>query len=94
MELPDLPAGIYRHYKGHRYLVLGYGHDADYEGRQVVVYVGLELDDARPGPRLSVRTAESFLGPVEVAGEIAPRFAYEGPSWGSQDELTEPGDAG
>lgn len=28
-DLPDLPAGVYRHYKGPLYLVLGYGHDAN-----------------------------------------------------------------
>lgn len=83
MALPDLPAGVYRHYKGHRYLVLGYGHDADYEDRQVVIYVGLELDDARPGPRLAVRTAESFFGPVQLSpgGPVVARFSYEGPSY-------------
>lgn len=30
-ELPDLPAGVYQHYKGPLYLVLGYGHDANAE---------------------------------------------------------------
>lgn len=75
----DIPAGIYRHYKGHLYLVLGYASDADQEGRDVVVYVGLELDDARPGPRMRVRTAGQFLGDVEVGGVTVPRFTYEGP---------------
>lgn len=28
-DLPDLPAGVYRHYKGHFYQVFGYGHDAN-----------------------------------------------------------------
>ncbi len=58
-DLPDLPAGIYRHYKGPLYQTLGYGHDANYEPRNTVVYIGLYLDDARPGPRLSTRTAIS-----------------------------------
>ena len=59
MELPPLHSGIYRHYKNHYYLVLGYGHDANDESRITVSYVGLELDDARTGPRISTRTAVS-----------------------------------
>ena len=59
MNLPDLPAGIYRHYKGHQYLALGYGHDANYEHRVTVQYIPLELTGAKPGPRLATRTAIS-----------------------------------
>lgn len=57
--LPDLPAGIYKHYKGHFYQVLGYGHDANYEDRTTVIYIGLQLMDAHDGPRLATRTALS-----------------------------------
>lgn len=67
--LPDLPAGVYQHYKGPSYLVLGYGHDSNEDGRDVVVYVGLQLDDAKPGPRLAVRTAADFLAQVCGEGE-------------------------
>ena len=59
MSLPEVPAGVWRHWKGADYLVLGLGHDADVEGRTVVVYV--PLYDV-PGPRLAVRTVEGFLG--------------------------------
>jgi hypothetical protein len=64
-SLPDLRAGIYRHYKGPLYLVLGYGHDANQEDRTVVVYVGLQLDGAKSGARLSVRTADDFFAIVD-----------------------------
>ena len=74
MSLPDLPAGVWRHWKGRDYLVLGLGHDADHEGRTVVVYVPL-YDVA--GPRLAVRTVEEFLG--EAAPGVA-RFTYRGPA--------------
>jgi hypothetical protein len=57
--LRDLPAGIYRHYKGHYYQCLGYGHDANYEDRITVNYIGLQLQDAHTGPRMATRTAES-----------------------------------
>jgi hypothetical protein len=74
VSLPDLQAGVWRHWKGRDYLVLGLGHDADQEGRTVVVYVPLyEVS----GPRLAVRTVEEFLG---EAAPGAPRFRYVGPA--------------
>jgi hypothetical protein len=104
--LPTLPSGIYRHYKQRHYLVLGYGHDANYEDRWVVVYVGLELNDAHSGPRLAVRTVEDFLAWVTpegtmVADQYQPesmqikqghmrRFTYIGPSW-DPDQMPQPG---
>ena len=74
MSLPDVPAGVWRHWKGRDYLVLGLGHDADHEGRTVVVYV--PLYDV-PGPRLAVRTLEDFVG--EASPGVA-RFTYRGPA--------------
>lgn len=79
---PDvaLPAGIYRHYKGPLYLVLGLAHDANaddlfwfdddaqdfdrFTDREVVVYVGLQLDEAHTGARLAVRTLQDFVARV------------------------------
>jgi hypothetical protein len=55
-----LIAGVYRHYKGPLYLVMGLAHDANEDGRVAVLYVPLQLDDAHPGPRLAVRTLEDF----------------------------------
>ncbi len=66
MALADLPTGIYRHYKGPLYLVFGYGHDANQEGRITVEYVGLELNQAHTGPRLANRTAVSDDPKVEA----------------------------
>jgi hypothetical protein len=93
--LPELPAGVYRHYKGHQYLVLGYARDSDSaDGRIVVVYIGLELT-GDPGPiRMHVRTVEDFLADVdpdtgEEVTDLLPytrwrnrvaRFVYLGPS--------------
>ena len=95
--LPELPAGVYRHYKQRYYLVLGYGHDANFDDRWVVVYVGLELNDARSGPRLAVRSVSDFLAWVTPEGSTVAhqdlpeaehakhghvrRFTYVGPSW-------------
>jgi hypothetical protein len=61
MTLPTLLAGVYRHYKGPLYLVMGYAHDANSEQRAAVVYIGLQLDDAHRGPRLAVRDATDFF---------------------------------
>lgn len=91
-DLDDLRAGVYRHYKGPLYLVLGYGHDANDEGRTVVVYVGLQLDGAKQGARLAVRTVSDFFAIVDPAsGEVRDypyptpdcprRFTYVGPAW-------------
>ncbi|MEX2291527.1 MAG: DUF1653 domain-containing protein [Mycobacteriales bacterium] len=73
MSLPELQAGVWRHWKGNDYLVLGLGHDAADPSRAVVVYV--PLYDV-PGPRLAVRTAERFLEEVSPG---VPRFRYRGP---------------
>jgi hypothetical protein len=56
----DLLAGVYQHYKGPLYLVLGLAHDANEDGRECIVYVGLQLDQAESGARLAVRTREDF----------------------------------
>ena len=74
MTAPDVPAGVWRHWKGKDYLVLGLGHDADVDGRTVVVYV--PLYDV-PGPRLAVRTVGGFLEEVSPG---VPRFRYVGPA--------------
>jgi hypothetical protein len=68
-QLPTLPAGVWRHYKGQHYQVLGYGHDADFEDRVVVIYMGLELDGAKTGPRFAVREYTDFLANVHI-GEL------------------------
>jgi hypothetical protein len=95
-NLPDLRAGVYRHYKGPLYLVLGYGHDANNDSRQVVVYVGLQLDGAKPGPRLAVRDVDDFFAIVNPLNGVAQkscvfpsptfprRFTYVGPTWEGQ----------
>jgi hypothetical protein len=64
-ELPDLPAGVWRHHNGPLYQVLGYAEDstnAAEPGRVVVVYVGLQLDGQARSLRLKVREAGEFLG--------------------------------
>ncbi len=96
-DLPPLLAGVYQHYRGPLYLVLGYAHDANQDGRTVVVYVGLELTPtAKPGARMSVRDVTDFFAIVDpVDGWVIPgatepiqgqarRFTYLGPALGSE----------
>jgi hypothetical protein len=84
----DVRMGIYRHYKGPLYQVLGLAHDANADafcngieeemfpdGRTVVVYIGLQLDAAHLGPRLAVRTLEDFTAWVDVQEPTSTREA-------------------
>jgi hypothetical protein len=64
-EFPKFKAGIYQHYKGPFYLVLGLAHDANDEKRMAIIYIGLELNRAHTGPRLAVRTYEDFYSWVD-----------------------------
>lgn len=74
-------SGIYQHYKGPLYLVLGIAHDANDEGREVVVYVPLELNQAHRGPRMAVRTVADFIDFIDDGKQIIPRFSYVGQTY-------------
>ncbi|RDI97879.1 DUF1653 domain-containing protein [Dyella solisilvae] len=64
-------AGIYRHYKGQRYRVLGTARHSE-TMEEVVVYQALYGDFG-----LWVRPATMFCETVELEGEPIPRFALE-----------------
>lgn len=65
----SLPTGIYRHYKGQQYRVVGVAQHSETE-EQLVVYQTLygAFD-------LWVRPVSMFLEQVEVEGVQQPRFA-------------------
>ena len=65
----QLQPGLYRHYKGPEYRVLGVAHHSETE-QQMVVYQALYGDYG-----LWVRPLEMFCESVEVDGETVPRFA-------------------
>lgn len=67
----SLTAGIYRHYKGQRYRVLGTARHSE-TMEEVVVYQALYGDYG-----LWVRPAIMFCETVELDGEPIPRFALE-----------------
>lgn len=70
--MATIQPGIYEHYKGHQYRVLGVAkHSETLE--EVVVYEALYGEKG-----LWVRPIEMFLEEVEVAGKKMPRFRYLG----------------
>ncbi|UGB37448.1 DUF1653 domain-containing protein [Frateuria soli] len=73
-------AGIYRHYKGQRYQVLGIARHSE-TLEELVVYRALY-----GGHGLWVRPMAMFAETVTVDGEPVPRFALESPS---QSDLME-----
>ncbi len=71
MPRPHPVPGIYSHYKGNRYEVLGLAHHSETE-EPLVVYRALYGDYG-----LWVRPLDNFTERVEVRGEPVPRFALE-----------------
>ena len=70
----QIPCGVYEHYKGKRYFVVGLGREHPTD-EVVVIYCRLY---SREGLPLSVRRATSFLEQVEWCGRRMPRFKYVG----------------
>lgn len=70
MSTISVPHGIYRHYKGKKYLVLGIAkHSETLE--ELVVYVTLYENEAGP---IWVRPLKMFTKEVQVNGKTVPRF--------------------
>jgi len=68
----NIRAGIYEHFKGGRYKVIGTAkHSETLE--ELVVYEALYENKTS---MLWVRPKEIFQESVEVAGKIVPRFKY------------------
>ncbi|MCW2291828.1 hypothetical protein M2262_001878 [Pseudomonas sp. BIGb0408] len=66
----SLQPGLYRHYKGPEYRVLGVARHSETE-EDVVVYQALYGEYG-----LWVRPLEMFQGEVELDGKRVPRFAF------------------
>jgi hypothetical protein len=60
--------GIYRHYKGNEYELLGEALHIETEEKMVV------YKEVKPPHRLWVRPYDMFFEEVEVDGEVIPRF--------------------
>ncbi len=70
----ELRCGVYEHYKGDHYLVLGVARD-DRDETPLVIYSRLY---PRAGVPLTARPLAQFTGEVDVAGESVARFRYIG----------------
>ena len=62
--------GIYRHYKGNDYQVIGVARHSEDES-ELVVYRPLYGEGG-----LWVRPLQMFIESVEIEGQTLPRFAY------------------
>jgi hypothetical protein len=73
----QLECGIYEHYKGKKYLVLGVARHTE-TGELMAVYVPLyELPD-NEGVQMAVRPLKMFTEQVVVGSETRPRFRLTG----------------
>lgn len=72
----SLPAGIYRHYKGGLYLLIGVGQHTE-TNEWLVVYVAL-TGAHLPGPRIRIRPLGMFLDEISLGDSTALRFEYVG----------------
>ncbi len=70
----ELPAGVYKHYKGGLYLVLGVAQHSE-TLEKMVAYVHLS---ATAGAAMWVRPYEMFFEKVNADGIEKPRFTYIG----------------
>ncbi len=70
----SLPAGVYRHYKGHLVYLLGVARHSETE-EKLVAYIPLA---AKKGPRITVRPYDMFFEHVSVDGKQVPRFEWMG----------------
>jgi hypothetical protein len=74
---PLIEAGIWEHWRGKRYLVLGCGR-FDEDDDHVVIYVRL-YERIEGGPAITVRRARDFLAQVTGSdGQRIPRFRFIG----------------
>jgi hypothetical protein len=70
----ELKAGIYKHYKGGLYMVLGIAQHSE-TNEKLVAYIQLS---GKAGSKIWVRPYSMFFEEVIVDGVIKPRFGYIG----------------
>ena len=73
--MEELKLGVYKHYKGNKYLVIGLAKHSE-TNEDLVVYIPIYESDLS---RIWVRPLEMFLEDVEIEGKKVPRFEYLGP---------------
>jgi len=75
----EIKPGIYRHYKGKYYLVIGVGRHSE-TLEEMVVYMALYEHPEFGRNALWIRPKQMFTEMVEVDGKKVPRFQYVGPA--------------
>lgn len=73
----DILSGVYRHYKGGLYLILGAARHTETD-EKLIAYIPLYTREDHKGPRIQVRPLEMFFEEVEFEGKKVPRFKYLG----------------
>lgn len=71
----DFKKGIYRHYKGKLYEVLGIAFHSESE-EELVIYKMLYTTEKHPEGTLWARPKEMFLEEIIFEGKAIPRFEY------------------
>ena len=66
-----LEAGVYKHYKGNEYRLIGVAKHSE-TGEELVIYKTLD------GEQIWARPLKMFTEEVEVEGKKIPRFEYVG----------------
>lgn len=83
----DLKAGLYRHYKGGIYQVLGLAEHSE-TGEKLVIYVSLA---PLPGPRIRARPVVMWNDELQWPDKIIrPRFFYIGTQIDEESDETKP----
>ncbi len=75
MNHPSIKLGVYRHFKGHEYRVLGVAYHSE-NLEPMVVYQSLYDSEEFPKGTLWVRPLKMFIEEVEVDRVKQPRFAF------------------
>lgn len=70
-DIPVIEPGLYQHYKGNKYRVLGVGCNTEAH-EYYVVYSPTKHKDGLP--EIWLRPYDMFIETVEVDGSLVPRF--------------------
>jgi hypothetical protein len=70
-DLPTIEPGLYEHYKGNRYRVLGIGCNTEVHEYYVVYSPEVEKQNV---PQMWLRPYDMFVETVEINGKTIPRF--------------------
>lgn len=74
----SLKPGLYQHYKGPMYLVIGFARNANKEDELSIIYHSVE-PHGNQVPMLTYRKVDGedgFFTPVQIDGEWRERFTY------------------